>query len=200
MRLLGFWAYMSVGRLDNNSTIKINSYLHEYLSESDDIYINPTPLNERNLINILSAMNKMTHMNFCPVANFNTPSQLGRTSSAICQTIAAIHPSNARSCTTWPYFALLYFALLSSAMLCFALLNHEEEELIENVSYHSLLTWSQFHLKRVSHHSYWPEVTFIDPRPISQESVSNHSYWSQINVTRKCLKPLILLLDQWRSS
>ena len=100
-------------------------------------------------------------------------------------------------------------------MHCSALLNHEEEEVIENVSYHSLLTRSQSHIKRecliplsltrsqfqikrvshtiltdpksvsseesVSYHSYWPEVSFIDPRSISQESVSNHSYWSQIN-------------------
>ena len=59
-----------VGRLDNNSIIKINSYLHEYLSESDDLYINPTPLDERNLIKILSAMNKMTHMEFGPSCQF----------------------------------------------------------------------------------------------------------------------------------
>ena len=59
-----------LGWLDNISIIKINSYLHEYLSESDDLYINPTPLDERNLIKILSAMNKMTHMNFFPSFQF----------------------------------------------------------------------------------------------------------------------------------
>ena len=37
----------------------------------NDLYINPTPLDERNLIKILSVMNKMTHMNLALVANFN---------------------------------------------------------------------------------------------------------------------------------
>ena len=48
----------------------MNSYLHEYLSEMDDIYIIPTPLDKRNLIKVLSAMNNMTHMNFFPSCKF----------------------------------------------------------------------------------------------------------------------------------
>ena len=63
-------AYIRAGQLDNNSISKINSYLHEYLSESDDIYIDPTPLNERNLMNTLSAMNKISHMKFGPTFQF----------------------------------------------------------------------------------------------------------------------------------
>ena len=56
--------------LDNNSIIKINSYLHEYLSKLVDIYTNPTPLDKRNLIKILLAMNKMTHVKFCAGCQF----------------------------------------------------------------------------------------------------------------------------------
>jgi len=55
---------------DNLSIIKINSYLHKYLSESDDLWINPTPLDERNLGKILSAMTKVTHMEFGPSCQF----------------------------------------------------------------------------------------------------------------------------------
>lgn len=44
------------------------------------------------------------------VANFNTPSQLGRTSFAICRIVTAIHPSNALSGMAWP-------SLLCSALL-----------------------------------------------------------------------------------
>ena len=35
-----YWAFeptQVASRLDNNSIVKINSYLHKYLSESDDI-------------------------------------------------------------------------------------------------------------------------------------------------------------------
>ena len=108
------------------------------------------------------------------VANFNTPSQLGRTPSAN------------------PSARLYYLCHHCPALLYSALLNHEEEELIENVSYHSLLTQSQFHLKRVSHHSYWPEISFVDPGSISQESVSNHWYWSQISfIDPKSMKVIL---------
>ena len=61
-----------VGRLDNNSIIKINSYLHKYLSESDDLWINPTPLDERDPIKISVSINKLTHMEFGPSCQFNT--------------------------------------------------------------------------------------------------------------------------------
>jgi len=74
-------AYISAGQLGNNSIIKINSYLHKYLSESDDLWINPTPLDERDPIKISAAINKPTHMEFGPSFQFNTPSQLGRTPS-----------------------------------------------------------------------------------------------------------------------
>ena len=75
------WAYVSAGRLDNNYINKINSYLHKYLSESDDLWINPTPLDERDPIKISAAISKLTHMDFGPSFQFNTPSQLGQTPS-----------------------------------------------------------------------------------------------------------------------
>jgi len=62
-------------------TFSINSYLHKYLSESDDLWINPTPLDERNPIKISATINKLTHMEFGPSFQFNTPSQLGETPS-----------------------------------------------------------------------------------------------------------------------
>ena len=74
-------AYIRAGRLGNNYINKINSYLHKYLSESDDLWINPTPLDERDPIKISAAINKLTHMEFGPSFQFNTPSQLGRTPS-----------------------------------------------------------------------------------------------------------------------
>jgi len=74
-------AYIRAGRLGNNYINKINSYLHKYLSESDDLWINPTPLDERDPIKISAAINKPTHMEFGPSCQFNTPSQLGRTPS-----------------------------------------------------------------------------------------------------------------------
>ena len=64
-------AYMRAGRLDNNYINKINSYLHKYLSESDDLWINPTPLNERDPIKISVVINKLTHMEFGPSCQFN---------------------------------------------------------------------------------------------------------------------------------
>jgi len=67
------------------------------------------------------------------VSNFNTPSQLGRTPS------------------TNPYVRMYYPCHQCPALLCSTMLNHEEEELIKNVSYYSLLTRSRFHLKRVCH-------------------------------------------------
>ena len=57
--------------LDNLSKNKINSYLHKYLSESDDLWINPTPLDERDPIKISAALNKPTHMEFGPSCQFN---------------------------------------------------------------------------------------------------------------------------------
>jgi len=65
-------AYIRAGRLDNNYINKINSYLHKYLSESDDLWINPTPLDERDTIKISAAINKPTHMEFGPSCQFNT--------------------------------------------------------------------------------------------------------------------------------
>jgi len=67
-------AYINAGRLDNNYINKINSYLHKYLSESDDLWINPTPLDERDPIKISAAINKPTHMEFGPSCQFNRPS------------------------------------------------------------------------------------------------------------------------------
>ena len=63
-------AYIIVGRLDNNFINKINSYLHKYLSESDDLWINPTPLDERDPIKISVVINKLTHMEFGPSCQF----------------------------------------------------------------------------------------------------------------------------------
>ena len=74
-------AYIRAGRLDNNYINKINSYLHKYLSELDDLWINPTPLDERDPIKISSAINNLNHMEFGPIFQFNAPSQLGRTPS-----------------------------------------------------------------------------------------------------------------------
>ena len=64
-------AYIRAGRLDNNYINKINSYLHKYLSELDDLWINPTPLDERDPIKISAARNKPTHMEFFPSFQFN---------------------------------------------------------------------------------------------------------------------------------
>ena len=69
-----FWAFeptQVASRLDDKSIIKINSYL-KYLSESDDLWINPTPLDERDPIKISAAINKPTHMKFGPSCQFNT--------------------------------------------------------------------------------------------------------------------------------
>jgi len=63
-------AYIRAGRLDNNYIIKINSYLHKYLSEWDDLRINPSPFDERDPIKILATINKMTHMEFGPSCQF----------------------------------------------------------------------------------------------------------------------------------
>ena len=72
-------AYIRAGRLDNNYINKINSYLHKYLSESDDLWINPTPLDKRDPIKISAAINKLTHMEFGPSCQFNTcDSPLGK--------------------------------------------------------------------------------------------------------------------------
>ena len=70
-------AYIRAGRLDNNYINKINSYLHKYLSESDDLWINPTPLDERDPIKLSAAINKLTHMEFCPSFQFNNLARLG---------------------------------------------------------------------------------------------------------------------------
>ncbi len=60
------------GRPGNNYINKINSYLHKYLSESDDLWINPTPLDERDPIKISAVINKLIHMEFGPSCQFNT--------------------------------------------------------------------------------------------------------------------------------
>ena len=65
-------AYIRAGWLDNNYINKINSYLHKYLSESDNLWFNPTPLDERDPIKISAAINKPTHMEFGPSCQFNT--------------------------------------------------------------------------------------------------------------------------------
>ena len=56
--------------LMNYSITQINSYLYEYLSESDDLYINPTPLDERSPRKISATINKMAHMEFGPSCQF----------------------------------------------------------------------------------------------------------------------------------
>jgi len=69
-------------------------------------------------MNILSAMNKMTHMKFGLSYQFNTPSQLGRTSSIICLSVATIHPSNALPCTAWPLPCSALFYLFCIFLFC----------------------------------------------------------------------------------
>ena len=71
------------------------------------------------------------------VASFNTPSQLGRTPFA-------------------NLFANLYYLYHQcTALVWSALLNYEEVGVMENVSYHFLLTRSQCVSKEsVSYHSY----------------------------------------------
>ena len=103
---------------------------------------------------------------FALVDNFNTPSQPGRISSAICLSVVTIHPSNALPCTTWPLscsalFCLFCFVLFCPVLICTVLLcsvllcfcpNYEEEEMIEDVSY-----WLKVSLK----------VCTTRPRPVS---------------------------------
>ena len=76
-------AYICAGRLDNNYINKINSYLHKYLSESDDLWINPTPLDERDPIKISAAINKPIHMEFGPSFQFNRSYALALLCAAI---------------------------------------------------------------------------------------------------------------------
>ena len=55
-------AYIRGGWLDNNYINKISSYLHKYLSESNDLWINPTLLDERDPIKISASINKPTQV------------------------------------------------------------------------------------------------------------------------------------------
>ena len=120
------------------------------------------------------------------ISNFNTPSQLGRTPSAN------------------PSARLYYLCHQCPALLCSALLNHEEEELIENVSYHSLLTQSQSHMKRVCHTTLTnprsvPKVSFItltDPKSVSLIPDQYHKRVSQATHTDP--KSVSLILDQYQ--
>jgi len=72
-------------------------------------------------------------------------------------------------------YCLCYAKLISagSALLNLALLNHEEEELIENVSYHSPLTRSQS--QSVYH---WSQTS---PQPTRSQCHSRYNsyHWSQ---------------------
>jgi len=80
--------------------------------------INPTPLDERNPRKISFAINEVTHMEFGP--SFHS---LSSRENFICLSIC-----------------LSVLSLQSNAFPRPALLNYEEKEVIEIVSYHPLLT------------------------------------------------------------
>ena len=96
------------------------------------------------------------------LANFNNPSQLGRTPSAD------------------PYVQLYYLAisaLLSSALLCWTMKKKNWSRMS-----HTILYWPKVSfIWRVCH------ITLTGPKSVLlipyeyHKSVSNHSYWSQIN-------------------
>jgi len=110
-------------------------------------------------------------------SSYSTPSQLGSTPST--------------DPYVWMYYlchqcpTLLFYALLSSVVLCCAEL-YSVEPWRRRIDRECLITFSidpksVSSKESVSYHSYWPKVSFIDPKSISQESVSNHSYWSHIS-------------------
>ena len=83
-------AYISASRLDNNYINKINSYLHKYLSESDDLWINSTPLDERDPIKISAVINKLIHMEFGPSCQFNNRCPQETRSEPVAERVGAL--------------------------------------------------------------------------------------------------------------